>query len=190
MTRLETALVNGDRHSRRVAARMERLLREISPRPGARYLEIGSGNGATAVRVAQAFGLEVVGVDIDPKQVERATRASLGVNARFLVADATRLPFTYGSFDIVATSKTTHHVPAWRDALEEIARVLTHDGYLVFDDLVLPDWLARAGDLLAPGRAGYLSRRRLDDLLSGDFETIRSESAGIVYQGIFKRIAV
>ena len=47
---------------------------------------------------------------------------------RWLVADATALPFAVGSFDVVAFSSVLHHVPDFPAALREAVRVLRPGG--------------------------------------------------------------
>ena len=51
-------------------------------------------------------------------------------------ADATALPFTEGSFDVVVSHLMLHHVIQWRQALEEVSRVLRPGGRFVGYDLV------------------------------------------------------
>ncbi|HVN62981.1 MAG TPA: class I SAM-dependent methyltransferase [Gaiellaceae bacterium] len=135
MTRFEKQFVNGGRHSSRVAAEAERLVGAADPRPGQRLLDVGCGNGAAAVRLAAAYGLDVTGVDVDPEQIRSADASGAG---RFLVADATRLPFADGEFDLVHTSKTTHHIRDWQRALAEMDRVLKPGGHLLYTDFVAP----------------------------------------------------
>ena len=75
--------------------------------PGARLLELGCGGGTPETRrLAERFA--VTGVDISPRQVERA-RAAIP-EARFVCADFTELELPAGSFDAVApsTSSTTY----------------------------------------------------------------------------------
>ena len=141
MTQMEKRFVNSARHSARVAAKAERLLRQAPVKPGMRYLDVGCGNGAAAAHVAERLGLVVIGVDVDPDQIALATERQ-GSNVQFLTADATRLPFEDGSFDVVATSKTTHHIPNWRNAVAEMARVVRPGGRLLYSDLVLPRLVA------------------------------------------------
>src|SRR5262249_1732032 len=85
------------------------------------------------------------GVDVDPQQIALAQGGTNGrSDVLFVAADATRLPFGDGRFDIVATSKTTHHVRHWSWALTEMTRVLKPYGYLIYSDLKTPFWLAWA----------------------------------------------
>jgi cyclopropane fatty-acyl-phospholipid synthase-like methyltransferase len=76
--------------------------------PGARLLELGCGSGAPETkRLAQRFS--VTGVDISPRQVERA-RAAIP-EAEFVCADFTELELPPGSFDAVASFYVFNHVP-------------------------------------------------------------------------------
>lgn len=80
--------------------------------PGARVLELGCGGGAPETRrLTQRFA--VTGVDISPRQVERA-RASIP-EAEFVCADFTELELPAGSFDAVCSFYVFNHIP--RDLL-------------------------------------------------------------------------
>jgi SAM-dependent methyltransferase len=79
---------------------------------GVRVLELGCGAGtAETRRLAQRFA--VTGVDISPRQVERA-RAAIP-EAEFVCADFTELELPAGSFDAVVSFYVFNHVP--RDLL-------------------------------------------------------------------------
>jgi SAM-dependent methyltransferase len=72
--------------------------------PGGKLLEVGSGPGRLAVRLARENpGITLTGVDISGAMVERAARraagASLSERVRFEVGDITALPFADGEFD-------------------------------------------------------------------------------------------
>ena len=97
---------------------------------GARVLELGCGAGTPETRrFAERFA--VTGVDISPRQVERA-RAAIP-RAEFLCADFTDLELPDGSFDAVAAFYVFNHVP--RDLLAPLlARI--------------HGWLVRGGWLL------------------------------------------
>jgi SAM-dependent methyltransferase len=98
--------------------------------PGARVLELGCGGGATETRrLAGRFAL--TGVDISPRQVERA-RAAIP-EAEFLCADFTELALPAGSFDAVCSFYVFNHVPR-----ELLAPLLAS----------IHDWLAPGGWLL------------------------------------------
>jgi SAM-dependent methyltransferase len=76
--------------------------------PGARILELGCGPGTVETRrLAQRFA--VTGVDISPRQVERA-RAAIP-EAEFVCADFTELELPPDSLDAVVAFYTLNHVP-------------------------------------------------------------------------------
>jgi ubiquinone/menaquinone biosynthesis C-methylase UbiE len=168
MTTLEKSFVNSPGHSRRVARLFERRLRHIPEiAPGMPYLDVGCGNGAAAIHIARAFGLDVTGVDADPRQIRLAAEAldrtppGVAGRVRFEQALAERLPFADGAFAIAASNKVTHHVSRWWDALAEMARVVARGGYVVFGDFVFPEWMARIGPSLVPA-AGFPTERGLE----------------------------
>src|SRR5262249_51443577 len=69
-------------------------------------------------------------------QVERARRRVRDARAEFRVGDAAALDFADGSFDAVFEFGVLHHVPAWQQALREVARVLRPGGRFYFEDLL------------------------------------------------------
>jgi cyclopropane fatty-acyl-phospholipid synthase-like methyltransferase len=76
--------------------------------PGARVLELGCGGGTPETRqLADRFA--VTGVDISPRQIERA-RAAIP-EATFVCADFTALELPAGSFDAVCSFYVFNHVP-------------------------------------------------------------------------------
>src|SRR3989442_10474040 len=86
---------------------------------GNRVLEVGVGTGRYAVPL-QKSGVRVVGVDISRKMVEFGLAKGL---RDVVFADAARLPFVSGAFDVATTNHVLHLIPDWRDALRGIARV-------------------------------------------------------------------
>ncbi|HVM56626.1 MAG TPA: class I SAM-dependent methyltransferase [Gaiellaceae bacterium] len=176
MNGFEKRFVNGARHGEQVAARAERLVGEADPQPGERLLDVGCGTGAATLRLADSFGLDVVGVDVDPEQIEAARAAARGLpSARFIEGDAARLPFADGEFDLVFSSKTTHHVHDWQRALEEMIRVLKPGGRLCYSDFVAP-----AGRRLP-------TRGALDRIAeAGRLETVRAAGSPLTCTRVYR----
>jgi SAM-dependent methyltransferase len=86
-----------------------------------RVLEVGSGNGAVAERLAAA-GHDVVAVDVTLASA-RATRERAGARCTVAVASLPELPFRDRAFDTVACAHTLEHVPdLWR-AVRELRRI-------------------------------------------------------------------
>jgi ubiquinone/menaquinone biosynthesis C-methylase UbiE len=99
--------------------------------PGTRLLEVGCGVGAVLGVLGQEFpGVRLVGIDIEPKQLEfaRGHLARAGVEATLLEADALALPFVDESFDHVWMMWFLEHIPDAPAALREARRVLVSGG--------------------------------------------------------------
>jgi ubiquinone/menaquinone biosynthesis C-methylase UbiE len=97
-------------------------LRAALPQMGEprRILEIGAGTGSGAAILRARFPeADVTGVDLSPEMVRIAQAKVPGVT--FEPADASRLPFPDGSFDLV----TQNNVPVY---FSEIARVTAPGG--------------------------------------------------------------
>ena len=98
-------------------------------------LDLACGSGHQTLAWVER-GFRVTGLDFDRdllvagrRRIERAS--SGGLAARWACADATRLPFRDGSFDLVFNNSLLEHVPAWRAVLAETARVLRPGGVFV-----------------------------------------------------------
>lgn len=90
-------------------------------------VDLGCGTGAFTRRLS-ALGLDVTGVDISPRSIERAkTRAG----ARFLVGDVTNCSLPSASYDCAVMSGVLHHMTS-RDvrlrSLREAHRLLKCGG--------------------------------------------------------------
>jgi SAM-dependent methyltransferase len=120
--------------------------------PGGKLLEVGSGPGRLAVRLArEAPSMTLTGVDISDAMVERAARraagAGLSERVRFEVGDVAALPLSDQEFDGVVSTLSLHH---WSDPASGIYRVLKPGGEARIYDLA--HWLwrpARGGEQLA-----------------------------------------
>lgn len=190
MNRIEKILVNSRVRSRSVARHAERMLRLVGGGQGSRYLDVGCGNGAAAVHLAQRFPLRVIGVDADPGQIAAARAAGHDLeNVRFLVADARRLPFHSDSFDVVATNKTTHHIADWERAFQEMARAVAPGGYLIYCDFVVPRRVAAVGSRLIPD-LGWPTRERLEQLAGGaGLARVHERRRLVNYDAIWRKTA-
>ena len=102
--------------SPRLAAEILTRLGE-PPRP-ASVLDVGAGPGKLASALRE-LGARVVCADLS-REMARLAR-SRGLEC--VRADAGRLPFADRSFDLVVLTYVLQHIPEWRSAVEECARV-------------------------------------------------------------------
>lgn len=98
--------------------------------PASSVLEVGIGTGRIALPLAERVR-DVTGVDLSAPMLRqlRAKRGPARVQAAR--ADASRLPFPDARFDAVVGVHVFHLIPAWREALAEVARVLRPGGVLL-----------------------------------------------------------
>ncbi len=91
---------------------------------GERILDLGTGLGFQAAAFA-ACGYETLGVDFVPDRIHLARQRHSCTSLRWIVADATNLPFPDHSIDVVSVSLALHDMPVQvvRVALSEIRRV-------------------------------------------------------------------
>jgi ubiquinone/menaquinone biosynthesis C-methylase UbiE len=119
--------------------------------PRGKLLEIGSGPGRLAVRLArEAPGMTLTGVDISDAMVERAARraagAGLSERVRFKVGDVAAMPLPDGEIDGVVSTLSLHHWPEPTHGLAEIHRVLKPGGEARIYDLAHWMWLPARGE--------------------------------------------
>jgi SAM-dependent methyltransferase len=108
-------------------APLEAGLSAVQGRPR-RVLDLGTGTGAAARKVAERFPeAEVVGVDLSERmlaEARRVTTTELASQLRFETADASALPYEDRSFDLVTLANM---IPFF----DELARVVAPGGSVV-----------------------------------------------------------
>ncbi|HQZ40752.1 MAG TPA: methyltransferase domain-containing protein [Vicinamibacterales bacterium] len=132
----------------------ERLGVLLALSPGSLVLDAASGNGTSALFLAQRFGCRVVGVDLGVENVARATaeaeRRGFANRVRFNVGDTEQLPFNDSELDAVICECAFCTFPDKPRAAREFARVLKPGGRVGLSDVTRapggPDELA---DLMA-----------------------------------------
>jgi len=95
---------------------------------GSKVLDLGCGTGI-ATRQLEESGLRVFGCDSDDKMVEIAKKYKKS-NIEYYVADADKLPFYDGEFDMV-TAFGAFHWFSDNGSVSEIKRILKNSGLFV-----------------------------------------------------------
>jgi SAM-dependent methyltransferase len=110
-----------------------RVVLDAAPARPARALDVGCGNGLLTVELA-GIADEVVGLDTDAPTVERAREEFPALRDALVVGDLLTHPFEPGSFDLVASVATLHHLDA-AAGLARMAELLRPGGSLVVGGL-------------------------------------------------------
>jgi ubiquinone/menaquinone biosynthesis C-methylase UbiE len=163
MSRLEKAFVNRPAKGRWNVRRLRKRLDALPMERVRDVLEIGCGRGDVAAYLAAELPVRVTGVDVDPEQVALARRVhGESERLRFLEGDAAALPLEDANADLVVAQHVFHHLPQWRDAVAEVARVLRPGGAVLWVDLTVPVLLR---DALRPiaRRSGLFTFRDVED---------------------------
>jgi SAM-dependent methyltransferase len=90
--------------------------------PPSRVLDLGTGTGGAARAIARRWpAAEVVGVDVSEAMIAEARTRASSPRETYVVADAARLPYDDGSFDLVTLMNM---IPFF----DELARVTSPGG--------------------------------------------------------------
>lgn len=144
----------------------EELVESLDVRPGMDVLDLGCGDGTTALPAAQR-GANVLGVDIAENLVAagnaRATAAGL-TNLRFEEGDASDLEGLAGeSFDLVISIFGAMFAPRPSDVAREMVRVTRTGGRIVMgnwipgDPTLIAQVLKTSAAYTAPPPEGFVS---------------------------------
>jgi SAM-dependent methyltransferase len=159
------------------------LLRGIDLPRGAVCLDIAAGLGWASAGIARRHpSAQIVSLDYDetilPRAREYLSAHGAAANPALCQADAKRLPFRSGAFDLVVCLYGLHHVCGYSEGLREVARVLKPTG-----GFALIDPIRKSGK--PPGGhhgTEVLTQEELDRMLrEAGFETVMfRESLGRV----------
>jgi SAM-dependent methyltransferase len=106
-----------------------RLVEACGIGPGMRVLDVAAGTGNASIPAAQR-GATVTASDLTPELLEagRLRAQAEGVELDWVQADAERLPFDDGSFDVVISAIGAMFAPHHQEAADELVRVCRPGG--------------------------------------------------------------
>jgi SAM-dependent methyltransferase len=124
MERMASAYLERTPWTRLRLAAVEEL---VEPHTGERIVDLGCAAGAVT-HFLSGFGARVVGVDAEPRAIEKARGLFPGLE--FVVADVRALPFEDASFDKAVAADLVEHLDeaTFRGMLRELKRVLVSGG--------------------------------------------------------------
>lgn len=140
LNRIEKVLMNNPLRAA-IQRRFEahRLLAMGGPMHGGVALEMGCGRGVGVEIILDQFGAERVDAfDLDTHMVKLAGRRLAGRSetTRLWVGNATDIQAEDNCYDAVFDFGIIHHVPNWRDALQEVHRVLKPQGRFYAEEVL------------------------------------------------------
>jgi SAM-dependent methyltransferase len=108
-------------------------------------LDLGCDTGTISKHLLSGDGLSVVGADVSPTAVATCV---LEVGRPAMRVDATALPFTTSSFDLVVSDDVVGHLVDTDQYAREVHRVLRPGGLLLLSTPNLAAWFNRLALLL------------------------------------------
>jgi SAM-dependent methyltransferase len=93
-------------------------------------LEIGVGTGRIGLPLYRA-GVEMTGLDLSMPMMRKLVDKAEGDRFPLVQGDATRLPFRDDVFGAALIVHVLHLIPKWRNALEELVRVVRSGGAIL-----------------------------------------------------------
>ncbi len=142
------------RNARFVAELGQAVVEMLDPSPGERILDLGCGDGALTLALAER-GVAVVGIDSSAEQIDAAVEA--GLDAR--VIDATDMPFE-AEFDAVFSNAALHWIKNADAVIEGMWRALKPGGRI-------------AAEMGGSGNVGEIREAILDALRRRDIDGSR-----------------
>lgn len=121
-----------DEISRGILDAIEHAVNRLAPTAGMRILDVATGTGWTARRLAER-GFDVTGLDFAPQMLHAAREyaTARGLQIPFIEGDAEAMPFEDGSFDALISTFGVMFSQRPEDAAAELARVCRPGGRLI-----------------------------------------------------------
>jgi demethylmenaquinone methyltransferase/2-methoxy-6-polyprenyl-1,4-benzoquinol methylase len=113
----------------------KQIAKDIIFKDRCKLLDIASGTGDIALLLKKKHGdrVDIIGLDFSAEMIEIAKCKSQKSNLKikFIVADATNIPYPDNYFDYVTIAFGIRNIPEINKCLNEISRVLKSNGKLI-----------------------------------------------------------
>ncbi len=159
-----------------------------------KILFVGVGTGAD-LELINHTELDITAIDFSPDMLRHAREKFKTSSIKFLEMDAQNMTFTNNQFDLVIGSLILSVVPDADKCLQEMVRVLKHDGEIILFDkfisqenkLSLPKKLIRPLIKVLGTDIG-LNFEELYKKYNGELNVI--EDKPVMFNGIYRKIVV
>ena len=122
----------GEAFKQALARHEHYLALQMGLKEGMRVLDVGCGVGGPAREIAKFTGANIVGLNNNDYQIERATtyavKEGLDNQLSFTKGDFMQMPYPDNSFDAVYAIEATVHAPSLEGIYSEIHRILKPGG--------------------------------------------------------------
>lgn len=120
--------------------RVARRFAAVLARPDVRVLDLCCGTGDLAIALGRKSAARIAGLDFSHEMLALARRKGAAANLpiEFVEADALRLPFGDGTFDLVTTAFGFRNLANYGEGLKEIRRVLRAGGEIAILEFCEP----------------------------------------------------
>jgi len=159
-----------------------KAIQYASPRPGEVCVDIGSGKGLDAIRLAEAVGPSgyVYGIDIAEGMIRAAERNAMKLKVtqvKFIRSDLENIPLPAAVADLVISNCTLNHAMDKQAAWNEIYRILKPGGRFVVSDIYaiypVPEEYRNDPEAVAECWAGAVTREEYFSILNNSgFKTL------------------
>jgi len=176
-------------------------IQNLNPEDRRKIIDVGCGNGVTALRLAQTISADIVGVDFSKSMIEGAEYLKcqferLKVHPTFMIGDARKLDCPNNSFDVAISQRLLINLPnkeTQRTAIMEIHRVLKKGGLFVMvegtiDGLRrLNEFRTRVGLEAIPDKSNTnvsvlkFREKRIESFLKKNFVIVKKQHFGMYY---------
>jgi cyclopropane fatty-acyl-phospholipid synthase-like methyltransferase len=160
------------------------LLEFIQAHSPGRAIDIGCGTGTNVITLTRA-GWDVTGVDFAPRAIKFAKQKlkQVGVHAKLLIRDATKLQGITGPFDLALDLGCFHGIPQAGKPkyLDQLDRILAPNGFWLMYGFLRSDPLHKRSGLLKSDIDLISSRLRLLSRRDG-LDNGAKPSAWFLYQ--------
>lgn len=109
--------------------------------PGAVAIDVGCGEGAQAIGLAERFGFSVTGIDPVRRHIEAASAAAASSGTAFELGTAEQIPAGDATADLVWCRDVLVHVADLARAYTEFRRILRPGGRVLVYQMFGTEWL-------------------------------------------------